>query len=251
MTWQLRTLSERPDLEPALQPLLASGWPRFALASPLDRAYWERLLHEFADYQLLLVEDGQLLGAGHSVPFRWDGRPAGLPGGWDDVFSQAMADADAARAPTAAAALGITMAAAARGRGLSHLLLGGLRDRAGEHGLTDLVAPVRPSRKTAYPLVPMERYLSWTTPDGRPFDPWLRVHVSLGGEVLGVCAESMTITGTVAEWEAWTAMRFPDSGAYVVPGALVPVSIDQERDQGRYVEPNIWVRHRTRKPGLS
>jgi hypothetical protein len=248
MTLQVCTLSDRPDLEPALKPLLVSGWPRFALESPLDRAYWERLLHDVPDYQVLLVDDDGLVGAGHSVPFQWDGTPAGLPGGWDEVFSQAMADADAARAPTAAAALGITMVAEARGRGLSHLLLGGLRDSAGEHGLADLVAPVRPNRKARYPLIPLDRYLSWTTPDGRPFDPWLRVHVSLGGEVLGICPESMVVTGTVAEWEDWTGMRFPDSGPYVVPGALVPVEIDRDADQGRYVEPNVWVRHRTHQP---
>jgi hypothetical protein len=30
----------------------------------------------------------------------------------------------------------------------------------------------------------------------------------------------------------------------VVPDALVPVEIDRERDLGRYVEPNVWLRHR-------
>jgi hypothetical protein len=47
----------------------------------------------------------------------------------------------------------------------------------------------------------------------------------------------------VAEWEEWTGMAFPESGDYVVPGALVPVQIDRERDEGRYVEPNVWMRH--------
>jgi hypothetical protein len=28
-----------------------------------------------------------------------------------------------------------------------------------------------------------------------------------------------------------------------VPGALVPVRIDRERDVGTYVEPNVWMRH--------
>jgi GNAT superfamily N-acetyltransferase len=249
MTPHVTTLADRPDLELAVEPLVAAGWPRFALESPLDRAYWERLLREFADYQALLVgEDGRLLGVGQSVPFRWDGRAEGLPEGWDDVFLQAMADADTGRPATAAAALGVTMAAEARGRGLSRLLVRALRDAAAGHGLADLVVPVRPNRKADYPLTPMERYLQWTMPDGRPFDPWLRVHLGLGGEVLGICSESMVVTGTVAEWEEWTGMRFPDSGRYVVPGALVPVEIDRERNQGRYAEPNVWVRHRT-SPG--
>jgi hypothetical protein len=58
----------------------------------------------------------------------------------------------------------------------------------------------------------------------------------------------MDIPGTVAEWEEWTGMAFPESGEYVVPGALVPVTIDRERDQGRYVEPNVWMLHQRPEP---
>ena len=41
-------------------------------------------------------------------------------------------------------------------------------------------------------------------------------------------------------------LAFPESGEYVVPQALVPVTIDHEADQGLYVEPNVWMRHRVR-----
>jgi hypothetical protein len=37
-------------------------------------------------------------------------------------------------------------------------------------------------------------------------------------------------------------MAFPESGLYVVPGALQPVAIDRERDEGRYEDPNVWMR---------
>ena len=47
----------------------------------------------------------------------------------------------------------------------------------------------------------------------------------------------------MAEWEQWTGMAFPESGSYVVEGALVPVEIDRTRDVGSYVEPNVWMRH--------
>ena len=53
----------------------------------------------------------------------------------------------------------------------------------------------------------------------------------------------MRISGSVAEWEDWTKLAFPESGTYVVPGALVPVEIDRERDVGVYVEPNVWMHH--------
>ena len=38
-------------------------------------------------------------------------------------------------------------------------------------------------------------------------------------------------------------MRFPDSGPYVVSGALQPVMIDRDRDEGRYEDPNVWMHH--------
>jgi hypothetical protein len=38
-------------------------------------------------------------------------------------------------------------------------------------------------------------------------------------------------------------MAFPESGAYVVPGALVPIEIDRECDEGLYLEPNVWMVH--------
>jgi len=53
----------------------------------------------------------------------------------------------------------------------------------------------------------------------------------------------MRIEGTVAEWEEWAGMAFPESGEFVVPGALALVSIDREADHGVYVEPNVWMHH--------
>ena len=44
-------------------------------------------------------------------------------------------------------------------------------------------------------------------------------------------------------------MAFPETGEYVVEGALVPVTIDRKRDEGSYVEPNVWVRHAPADPG--
>jgi hypothetical protein len=76
-----------------------------------------------------------------------------------------------------------------------------------------------------------------------PFDPWLRVHVRQGGSIVKACHRAMQVTGTIAEWEAWTGMRFPDAGEYIVPGALTPVQIDPDQNRGTYTEPNVWVLH--------
>ena len=54
---------------------------------------------------------------------------------------------------------------------------------------------------------------------------------------------SLVVVGKVSEWEEWAGMRFPESGPYVVPGALQVVSMYLERDEGCYEDPNIWMRH--------
>ena len=91
-------------------------------------------------------------------------------------------------------------------------------------------------------------------PDGTHLDPWMRTHKRLGAAVVKVAPESVVVTGTVAEWEKWAEMAFPESGSYVVSGALVPIEIARERDEGIYVEPNVWMVHspaRLREPSAS
>ena len=114
---------------------------------------------------------------------------------------------------------------------------------AASAGPLTLVAPVRPSLKQLYPLTPMERYVTWTRADGAFFDPWLRVHQRMGAEIVRVAPKAMVVTDTVARWEEWTGLRFPESGSYIVAGAFQPVKIDVRRDVGRYEEANVWMRH--------
>ena len=52
---------------------------------------------------------------------------------------------------------------------------------------------------------------------------------------------------TVEEWESWTGMLFPESGNYIVAGALSPLSIDREHNCGCYTEPSLWMLHGERE----
>ena len=65
----------------------------------------------------------------------------------------------------------------------------------------------------------------------------------LGAELLAVANESLRITGSVAEWETWTGMSFPESADYVIPRGQVPLKVDREADLGVYLEPDVWLRH--------
>jgi GNAT superfamily N-acetyltransferase len=147
------------------------------------------------------------------------------------------------RRPTALSALAAIVDPSQRGRGLARRVLETMADIARRHGLKTLVAPVRPTLKQHYPLTPMEKYVKWTRAGGACFDPWLQVHQRMGAEIMQVAPKAMVITDTVAKWQEWTGLRFPESGPYVVPGAFQPVTIDVRRNIGRYEEANVWMRH--------
>ncbi len=206
--------------------------------------HWPTLLHDFAEFQPILCDPrGRVVAGGYTIPFAWNGRPASLPMGVDGVLVRGVRDRRQRRRPTALSALLAEVAPSRQGRGLSRAVIRAMGTLARRHGLRALVAPVRPTLKHRYPLTPMADYVRWRREDRKPFDPWLRVHVRLGARVLRVAARSMVVEGRVSQWEQWTAMRFPVSGRYVVPGALVPITIDRRRDRGRYAEPNVWMLH--------
>jgi hypothetical protein len=139
--------------------------------------------------------------------------------------------------------LALEVSPTARRRGVAAELLRGMRELAARHGLRRLIAPVRPSWKERYPLAPIERYVTWRREDGQLLDPWMRLHERLGACVATPLPHSMRITGSVREWESWTALPFPESGSYVFPHGLAPVNIDRETDTGSYWEPNVWMIH--------
>lgn len=89
----------------------------------------------------------------------------------------------------------------------------------------------------------MAEYAARTRADGLPADPWLRLHVRVGGRIHGLCPRAMTIPGSLADWRAWPGLPLETSGSVEVPGALVPVHVDVEQDHAVYVEPNVWVVH--------
>ena len=150
---------------------------------------------------------------------------------------------DAGRSPNALCAMAAEIRPRFQGRGLASRVLDGMAELARDAGLAHLIAPVRPSFKDRYPITPIERYVAWTNEAGEAFDPWIRVHLRRGGQIAKPVARSLRITGTVAEWEQWTGMRFPADGTYTFPTGLAPVEIDRASDLGSYWEPNVWIVH--------
>jgi hypothetical protein len=102
---------------------------------------------------------------------------------------------------------------------------------------------VRPNQKSDYPLIRIDDYITWITDEGLPFDAWLRVHVRAGARIIKPCHDAMKIIGARADWEKWTGLKFPQSGEYVIPGALNPMTMNIEKNEGLYIEPNVWMVH--------
>ncbi|MCF3118636.1 hypothetical protein IPZ68_02770 [Streptomyces arenae] len=237
-------LSERPGLRDAVDRLVADNMPPFMAWESPGNWRWHHLYERFAAHQLCVVDaDGALLAAANGLPVRWNGTVADLPGGSDDVLVRAVDDDLAAR-PTALCLLSVSVAREQRGAGLPRLLLGRARRAAADAGWSGVIIPVRPTDKARYPLVPLAEYARWRTPDGAPFDPWLRTHLRLGAEQLAIAEESLTVRQPVKRWEQVLGSPMPGPGPYVVPGALAPVRADAD-GTATYVEPNVWVVHRT------
>lgn len=245
MTPTIWTLEQRPDLTRGVLALSPKAWPLFVLEDDVSTEYYGALFEHFAAFQFAVCDEQEtVIAAGNTIPLLWDGTLEGLPQGWDGTLKQGVAGHHAGQAPSVLAGIAATIDPIYQGQGLSQLVIRTMKGIAARYGLSDWIGCVRPSQKSRYPLIPIDHYMHWQEADGAPFDPWLRTHWRLGAEFLRAEPASMVVTGSVEEWEAWTEMRFPESGAYVVPGALAPVTIDCEQNLGRYVEPNIWMRHR-------
>ncbi len=240
----LSTLEARPDLRDAVERFGASVWPEFMLKDAVSDRHWPRMADELPAYQLALLDGrGRVVAVARSMPLTWDGTLAELPRGWDAQFTRSIDTLDRGVAPDTLGAIMIVTDPAHRGAGFGSLMVAAMLALGRSHGLRALIACVRPTMLECYPLTPIESYAEWRRDDGLPFDPWIRIHVRLGGRLSRPEPASMGIVGSVGEWESWTGMAFPQSGRYVVTGACAPVAIDREADTGTYLDPNVWVIH--------
>jgi GNAT superfamily N-acetyltransferase len=244
--FQLIAPDDLPDYRDRAGDLAEASWPEFMLHDPIAGENWHELFERFREYQFALLdtETNRMAAMGNSVPFHWDQPLEDLPdGGWDWVFLAAIENHKKDIEPNIQSAIQINIHPDYRSQGLSMRMVQAMRAIGQSKGFRYLVAPVRPNQKSQYPLIGIDDYIQWTDVEGLPFDAWLRVHARAGARIIKPCHEAMTIPGTRAEWEEWTNLKFPQSGTYYIPGALNPMEMDTEKDEGIYVEPNVWMVH--------
>jgi GNAT superfamily N-acetyltransferase len=244
--YQIISPNDLPDYRQRAGEITDASWPEFMLHDPIANENWHELFDLFIDYQFALLDTdtGRMAAMANSLPFYWDQPLEELPeGGWDGVFLKAIEDHRQGTQPNIQSAIQINIHPDYRSQRLSSRMVQAMRAIGQSKGFKYLVAPVRPTEKSKYPLISIDDYVQWTNEEGLPFDAWLRVHVRAGARVIKPCHQAMIIPGSRAEWEEWTGMKFPQSGKYVVTGALNPIEINVEKDEGVYIEPNVWIVH--------
>ncbi len=244
MELEVVTAAERRDLQREAEAAFRHSWPEFMFHDAIPREYSPRIDEYFGEFVVFLLHQGRVVAGGWGVPLRWDGTADGLPEGAREAMVASVRDHDAGRGADAFCLMAATVAPEHGRQGLSTGVLGALLELASRAGLSHVVAPVRPILKHLYPQFSMAEYATWTRDDGLSIDPWIRVHQRMGAKILGPAPNSVVVCANVAAWETWTGMRFPVSGAYVVPAALNLLDVDREHDLAIYREENLWMQHR-------
>jgi GNAT superfamily N-acetyltransferase len=235
-------VADAPEFDEEASRVFAEGWPEFIFHDALAKQYNERRARYFAKWEFYFVSPEPRLVAGcWGVPLAWDASKADLPDGYTDALARSVTSYEQGIEPNTFVLMAAAVRAGQQGQGTAAALITAVRNRAVAAGLTQVIAPLRPTLKTRYPLTDIATYATWTREDGLPLDPWLRTHVRLGATILAPAPASQTITGSVEEWEQWTGMTFPSPGTYTIPAGLSTLTI--ANGVGTYTEPNIWVRH--------
>jgi hypothetical protein len=237
------TYAERPDLAARLEQEEAGAFPEFLLHDEIWNECWPHLLEEFADLQYVLYdrENEALVGGTNAVPLRWDGDPDSLPT-LHDVLRRSIDEHARGIAPNTICGVQTIATRESRGQGLSEEFVAASKRRFWNSSFEHAITPLRMLLKHRYPLIPIEEYVEWQREDGEPFEPWVRIWVRAGAEILRVVHDSIIIDAPIGDWERWTGLELPGSGEHVIEGAQTPVVVDRHRGNARYSEPHLWIR---------
>ena len=243
--------AQQPELLERFEQMESDAFPEFMLHDPIWNEHWPLVLAEFADLQLYLLDEatGELAGVFNSVPVAWDGTTQDLPHSEHEVLARSLRHRRESRAATTLCGIQVAVASSHSGKGVAVRALEEGQRLCRDHGLSQLIAPIRPTLKHRYPTIPFEEYIDWKRPDGTAFDPWIRTQVVGGAQRLGVCREPMRFSGSVSEWQRWTGLALPASGRYVIDGALDLLHVDVDAGRCWLEEPNVWYGYTVKHHG--
>lgn len=218
------------------------SWPEFLKFGKVGGEALAQIYAGFPEFQTYAVDrEGRLAGIVNAAPVSWDGSLSALPSGFDGLCYRIAEEMRQGTGKKVLAGLAISVADSHRQTGLASAMIQRLKRLATQHQMGGLIVPLRPTKKKAYPLSPIERYGFWRTKNGDHFDPWVRLHERHGAQLLRADAEGMRVESRLSHWEKWTGLSFFESGWYIIPEGLAPLKVDMDKDHGVYREGSLWV----------
>jgi GNAT superfamily N-acetyltransferase len=135
---------ERPDLDQRVRGLAASVFPEYNLHGDVVGRYWPRLWAILPIFNSCFTTTCRTRCSGrHTIPCYWDGPIDGLPDGIDRVLEHGFGLQAAVTKANALSALLIVIVPNHQARGLSRVMIEGMRSMARERGFESLIAPVQ------------------------------------------------------------------------------------------------------------
>jgi GNAT superfamily N-acetyltransferase len=216
-------------------------WPTFnQFADGSIAIDYDRDLHLVAERK----DTNELVATIDAIEIDWDGNPKTLPErGWTEIIEEGLIrEAEGRELKTDwIAALGTSVLPDYQKFGLSKTLLEELVKKAKSLGYKGMVAPVRPIYRFRMPDLTIQDYVNVRLPDGEHFDPWVRIHERIGGQIIGVCPASAVFSAPITDWQDWSKMKLPENGKVLVPNAINYLEIKDSL--GVLKEDSIWILH--------
>ncbi len=239
---EFHNLAKSSHFKGKIQQVTLDIWPAPLAEALIENSYWQALETLFPETQMLLLDsEEQIIGIANTIPFYWAGALEALPDqGWDWMLQQGIEGKKQNIAPNYLGGLQIGINKGFQGQGYSGIIVNKAKEVCEEMGLNNLVIPVRPSLKHLFPEEEIQEYLQRKKGD-HLYDPWLRTHEKSGAQVLKVCPSSMTIPKPIDTWQKHLNQPIQQSAEYIIPGLLNPVFMDLDKQEGVYLEPNVWV----------
>ena len=236
--FDVTTIAERPDLADECTRLHTGVFPKYMRYQPLS----VRPIIKYFNYMVIFLQDEKVIAVGGLMPMQWNGNKDELPT-YPNLVKDGINIQDEQKQFNCLGALFAAISSNHQGKGLSYQLILEMKKMAKMAGCEHLMLPIRPTLKCQYPYSTLSEYLKLRRDDGSYYDPWVRVHHKLGGEIVNLMEECDIFSGPINEWEKVTDQKFRQSGSYIVPRALSPLEIDVAKNVGTISEGNIWIKH--------
>jgi hypothetical protein len=194
-----------------------------------------------------------LIGHGVLTRIHWNGDITDLPNGWQGSVRLAYEQLRQSVRCNTLVGLFVRIEPDHRGQGWSEKAISAMKDLARRLRAEHLIIPLRlPSAYLReYVTYPIERLAGIRRGDGQVLDHWLRLHIRLGGQIVGCSDTSHQHAMTLDDLYAHFVLdRVRTTGYYEATfrDDYYRVFVDIERKYALINEPCVWVQHAVEMP---